>query len=237
MKVRPVLFVVFLWLVCLLLIGFTVNTYRLYSHADVIKEQDLLPTAEDNVFRIIAQSEYGVGGGTAYAINTAEYGTLVITNEHICDMDPVDGVFLLDQDTKVWPTKVRRKGRLTDLCILEPPEDFVKKHKGLRLARTSTALVTGQILYVYGHPGLRKLTASSGAFVNETWIPTFGEYLESKVILVDRADIAIFPGSSGSPVLNEDGLVVGTVFAYEGPSNIALIIPLRSMVDFLRGEP
>lgn len=237
MKARQVLLVVSLLVVCFLLIGFTVNTYRLSSHADAIKEQDLLPTAEANVFRIITQSEFGVGGGTAYAISTEEYGVLVITNEHICAMDPVDGIFILDQEAKVWPTKVRRKGHLTDLCIIEPPEDFVKNHKGLKLASTSTELFDGQTLFVYGHPGLRKLTSSSGAFVNETWIPAFGGYLDSKVILVDRADIAIFPGSSGSPVLNEDGEVVGTVFAYEGPSNIALIIPLRSMIDFLRGEP
>lgn len=218
---------------CLLLIGASANTYRYFNARSEIREQELKRShAAANVFRIYA----GRGGGTGYLIQDWRFGIVVLTNRHICDIRPEEGIFVLDQDGIQYLSKVRRIAKLTDLCLLEPPQELLAKFKGLTLAPDAFKPSSYETLFVYGHPGLRKLTSSSGPFVNESWIPKITEdHIDADTMRVGRADIVIYPGSSGSPVLNAKGEVIGTIFAYEGPSRIALYVPLREMIEFLSG--
>lgn len=196
--------------------------------------------AEQNVFRVVAQTPFGFGGGTGYLINSPRYGVVVLTNKHICDMNPEGDIFLMDQDTGArYYTKTKRKGVRTDLCELETPAEFLNKYAGLTLAPATRAYQAGEMLYVYGHPALRKLTASRGPFLNQSYVPltkTEESYLEGNRLNVGRADVAIYPGSSGSPILDKDGLVVGTIFAYETDSHIGVFIPIAEMYEFLEGN-
>jgi S1-C subfamily serine protease len=202
-----------------------------------VRERELKEThAKANVFRIRIA---GRGGGTGFLINDKAYGTVVLTNKHICDMDQdVPGtMFILDQNNRMYFSTVRRKATLTDLCIIEPPQEFLAKYGGLTLAEKGTEAQENETLFVYGHPNLRPLTASSGAFVNYSWIPAdwMQPTLMIPALFVGRADIVIQPGNSGSPVLNSDGEVVGIVFAHEGEKFIALFIPLENIRSFLEG--
>lgn len=196
--------------------------------------------AEQNVFRVVAQTPFGFGGGTGYLLNSPKYGIVVMTNKHICDMNPEGDIFLMDQDTGArYYTKTKRKGVRTDLCELETPTELLTKYRGLTMARYDRQLQPGEMLYVYGHPALRKLTASRGPFLNSSYSPLTEKedsYLKADRINVSRADVAIYPGSSGSPVLDKNGLVVGTIFAYETDSHIGLFIPLQDMYQFLEGN-
>jgi S1-C subfamily serine protease len=205
--------------------------------------QDLIEnqTASENVFRILAETESGgIGGGTGYMVNTEEYGTVILTNKHICDMNPPNKLFVLDQDNGIrYLTVIKRKAKKTDLCLLETPQPLIAKHKGLTLAPKTRKLQFGEELYVYGHPSLRPLTGSHGKFINETYAAiteTEREYVDADHIEIGRANIPIYPGSSGSPVLDEEGLVVGTIFAFETDSHIGLLIPIKEMHEFLEGE-
>ncbi len=218
---------------CFLLIGATWNTFRYFNAQQEIVEQRLNVEAKANVFRITVA---GRGGGTGFLIKDPRFGILIMTNKHICDMDPEDKIFVLDQDDVQYLSTVRRKAKQTDLCIIEPPQELLAKFGGLSLAPNGTKPEYGAPLFVYGHPGLRKLTSSSGPFINEAWVPRFSDdHIEAPTLKVARADIVIYPGSSGSPVLNEDGLVVGTIFGYEGRKHIALYVPLNEMIEFLSG--
>lgn len=228
--------------VLLLLVGFSYQTYQLAAHTTAITEQDLEQSARENVFRIMVITPFGISGGTGYLAKTKANGVVLLTNKHICDINPEDGIFILDQESTQYLSKVRRKAAQTDLCLLEPPAQFLAKYQGLSLASESGGiqLNEGEVVYVYGHPGLRPLTGTSGPFLNESWIPTIeGGDLAVDTLKIGRADVVIYPGSSGSPVLNEDGLVVGTIFAYEGSrpggKSMALFIPLDVMIEFLNG--
>lgn len=223
-------------IVCLALVGATWNTYEQFKWFNAqpeVREQELKQThAKENVFRITTNR----GGGTGYMVKDARFGIVIVTNKHICDMDPEDGIFVLDQDGAQYLSKIRRKARLTDLCLIETPQELLSKYEGLTLAPDGTTPEKYETLYVYGHPGLRKLTGSSGPFVNESWVPRFSDdHIDAPTLRIGRADIVIYPGSSGSPVLNDRGDVVGTVFGYEGANHIALYIPLREMIEFLSG--
>lgn len=223
-----------LFVICILLIGATYNVQQKYFNAlPEVREQVFKGKyAKENVFRIY--SEMG-GGGTGFLVQDWRFGIVVLTNRHICDIEKA-GIFVLDQDGIRYLTTVRRIAKLTDLCLLEPPQELLAKYGGLSLADDAFKPVKNEALYVYGHPGLRKLTSSSGPFVNESWIPRITEdHIDAATMRVGRADIVIYPGSSGSPVLNSEGKVVGTIFAFEGKNHIALYVPLREMVEFLSG--
>lgn len=223
-------------IVCIALIGATYNaieTTKWFNARPEIRETELKSTrASDNVFRIFTDN----GGGTGYLIQDWRFGIVLMTNKHICDSRPEQGLFLLDQDGVQYLSTVRRIAALTDLCLLETPHELLTKYGGLSLAQDAYRPNKNESLYVFGHPGLRKLTASHGPFVNESWIPGIYEgHIEAKTMKVGRADIVIYPGSSGSPVLNDRGEVIGTIFAFEGRNHIALYVPLREMVEFLSG--
>lgn len=192
--------------------------------------------ARSAVFKVTVQSVFGVSGGTGYLIRSETYGVVVLTNKHICNIETRDGVFTLEQADRLYYTKIRRKATKTDLCILEPPEEFLATSKGLSLAPRGHLTAPGEGLYVYGHPGLRRLTYSAGIFINYLWAPVQGdEVIEADKLHIGRADIQIYPGSSGSPVMNDAGEVVGTIFAYEVASQMGLFIPLSDMNEFLDG--
>lgn len=212
----------------------------IYKTPPVVQDRIEDRDAESNVFRVISETPYGVGGGTGYLVHTEEYGTIFLTNKHICDMDPPSNIFVADQDDGTrYLTKIIRKAKKTDLCILETPPALAAKHHGLILAPPTRHLQYGEVLYVYGHPGLRKLTGSHGIFINETFAAiteTERGYIDAEKIELGRVDVAIFPGSSGSPVLDQEGVVVGTIFAYEIDTHMGLLIPIKEMWQFLQGE-
>lgn len=209
------------------------NQFKWFNSKQEVVEQELKQTrAVENVFRIFA----GRGGGTGYLIQDWRFGIVVMTNRHICDIRPDEGIFVLDQDGIQYLSKVRRIAKLTDLCLLEPPQELLAKFKGLSLAPDAYKPQSYESLFVYGHPGLRKLTSSSGPFINESWIPKISQdHIDADTMRVGRTDIVIYPGSSGSPVLNAKGEVIGTIFAFEGRNHIALYVPLREMIEFLSG--
>jgi hypothetical protein len=219
--------------VALLLMGSAYNVNKYFNALPEVRESVMKQShAATNVFRIYADGS----GGTGYLIQDWRFGIVVMTNRHICDIGPEAGIFVLDQDGIQYLSKVRRIAKLTDLCLLEPPQELLAKYGGLSLAPDAYRPESYETLFVYGHPGLRKLTSSSGPFVNESWIPRIGQdHIDAETMKVGRADIVIYPGSSGSPVLNSKGEVVGTVFAYEGRNHIALYVPLREMIEFLSG--
>ncbi len=222
-------------LICIALVGASFKVQSSWFNAQPeVREQQLKQThAKENVFRIT--TTYG-GGGTGYMLSDPRFGIVIMTNKHICDMDPQDEIFVLDQDGIQYLSKVRRKAKQTDLCLIETPQELLAKYGGLTLAQDAFTPKAYEILYVYGHPGLRKLTSSSGPFINESWVPRFTpDHIEAPTLKVARADIVIYPGSSGSPVLNAQGEVVGTIFGYEGREHIALYVPLREMIEFLSG--
>ncbi len=88
----------------------------------------------------------------------------------------------------------------------------------------------GDLITVVGYPSGGRLTTVSGVVLGATTDP-----LGAAVGRVFATSAQVEPGSSGSPVLNESGQVVGVIYA-KNVSNQSFIVPV-STLNTLLAEP
>ncbi len=199
------------------------------------------------------------GGGTGFHVETSSGKTYILTNNHVCAAadkeDQLNIHYFQDGEAKVIIRKVVKRHKTYDLCFVEPLDHM--KNRGLTLGGMP---YLGEWMYIYGHPGLRPLTLSQGELIGQTEItlsktniskeecdgewtdmkdnPWAGMLGVSNVCQYKRSAYhitnIIYGGSSGSPVVNFWGSVVGVVFA-GNPSVITdnYIVPYPIVREFI----
>lgn len=200
------------------------------------KQPSLSEKAAQAVFVIMPYTPQRVrGGGTGFLVVTPNQGTVIVTNRHVCETADEEGThFLLEQGPAVWVAPLVMKSKKTDLCIIKPPKEVLDTRTGFELSATKPK--AGEYVQVYGHPFLRPLTHTFGKYVNEAREPLgmLGTpFAPDFVMLIGRLDFMVFPGNSGSPLLNSLGDVVGVIFAMEGASRNGLFVPVSELRTFL----
>jgi S1-C subfamily serine protease len=188
--------------------------------------------SQENVFMVkVPTGEQS--GGTGFLLNHPDYGKVIVTNRHVCEaLDEVNLTHLLEQGVEIHVAFTRAKSDLTDLCLIKPPLEVIGTREGLKLAARDAK--PGEGVIVDGHPYLRPLTRYTGRLVNTLVQPyDLEEIPPTKFMRMGRLSFMVFPGNSGSPVLNEAGEVVGVVFAMEGWTRNGLYIPLLDLKYFL----
>lgn len=178
--------------------------------------------------RVTGPQVYGAGVGSGFAVD----GTTVITNAHVVDdgsevtMTSWDGH---DVDATATDTTVRH-----DLAVLTTDE---------RVPVTPLALAAddpaeGDDVVVVGFPGGGRITVDDDAEVlGVVDGGDFAQQLPAELVLdkVVRLDAdSVRPGSSGGPVLNSSGEVVGVVYAIvvHGDRE-ALAVPVTTLRGWL----
>ena len=228
-------FIRFMFIYTAIMIGFFIAAYS--ASADSEKAFGKLRQA-------VVRLPYGSGG----VVLTPSKKARVITNYHVClpsaDLGNVT-VTLQDGTTHVSP--IVKLAPNLDLCLLEPPAHTVP----LKLSDRET----GRMSHVFnrGYP-LGILSESEGMVLdiqklvfsfqvpygypckrpaidldNGTHIGCFFEYINQVTSLYSQG------GSSGSPIVNEDGELVGvmqTKHRTEGGG----FLPLSAVKQFLKGE-
>ena len=189
-----------------------VNIYTLRLEERTIKfgisPNDLLPIKIpilSTIFEIIPfqvpipfQSQ-GMSLGSGFSINEQGY---ILTNAHVV-LNALDIQVLLSDGKKAYPAKIIGMDRLTDTALLkiEPDRQLTVLPLG-----DSDKLRMGEMVLAIGNPlGLRHTVTSGIISAKERVSPQAND----KFAYFIQTDSAINPGSSGGPLINLYGEVVG----------------------------
>ena len=196
----------------------------------------------------------GSSGGTGFHVNSPSGKTYILTNSHVCSHVQVNGLVLVhDAEGNSLPRRVLLDSDFTDLCVVEA----MPGASGLSLG---TAPNAGEIVAVVGHPELMPLTMTRGEIIGEQELLVMDHVIESEDDKCDLpkniikevnvfifsfkaccvkinaylSNVTILPGSSGSPVINFYGNIVGVAFAGDNDSNWGSFVTLPDIQKMLK---
>jgi S1-C subfamily serine protease len=154
----------------------------------------------------------GVGTGSGFAIDDH----LLVTNRHVVDGADVLQVSTWQGDT--LDVTVNGYALGDDLALVETRQPLPET---LELGGGVSA---GDQVAVVGYPEGRRLRFAEGEVIDRVDGVLFGE---SARIL--RLTNEVRPGNSGGPLVDEDGAVVGVVFAIEIATGYGLAVPVKAL--------
>jgi len=192
------------------------------------------------------------GSATGFEIITPSGKVYTLTNQHVCGLQK-DGMLLVEEKRntrRFIPRRVIEVSDENDLCLVEGLEGY----EGLTLA---SSYEMEDLNYAIGYPLGEALNLTSGFLKSKESIKILEdlsvEECKGKNISIDKADtifgsfevcvitrraiqtnIPIYPGNSGSPMVNIYGRVTGIVFASNGLTHWGSSVPLEDVVAFIK---
>ena len=185
---------------------------------------------------VLIHTKYN-GAGTGFFVTPG----LILTNRHV--------VRSYNKKARAWdyPTLIVLKdgkqvtkfnsifcSLRVDVCAISiRPESSIKSFPKL----TTIPSKVGQDVFVVGHPqGILNPIISSGIVSSEIFsIPTFNHLGKKDTFQGFTTTAAISPGSSGSPVLNKSGEILGVAVSFlQGAQNLNLVIGSEELSLFAK---
>jgi len=166
--------------------------------------------------RSLGCEQFGLGSGFVLADG------VVVTNRHVIEQ-PRE-VTVNTWDGRSFAAEVTGVATDTDLALLQ-----LEDAGDLPVAELRTAPVQrGEEVFAVGYPGGGPAQVSPGRVLGMVDGTVLGEPAE-----VIRVEVEIALGSSGGPLVDRDGLVVGVVFAVEVDAGVGLAVPVETLLERL----
>lgn len=189
-------------------------------------------------------------GGTGTIVYSTPAKSLILTNKHVCELI-VNGGLIKTSEQKLYGVSTYKMSQVYDLCLLTVDVDLGIR---TRLANRSPAEQSGAT--IVGHPRLYTTATSVGFFSGKQIInvatgvrpcteeefrdPELGMYclFAGGLPIIKRYEAqlvtaTIMPGSSGSPIFNEEGELAAVAFAGDSEFGYAFAMPLEAILSFI----
>lgn len=210
------------WMFWLIAIMMVANVFAFFPKVISVPAIEFLITSsklslQDDIRgykKAIVVIEAGESRGTGFSIN--ENGT-IITNHHVVEGEK--SVTVAFPDEGLHSAKVVATYPSIDLAVLETEGE---SYPSLDLAKNAT-FNEGDPIYFIGNPLRFQGIANKGTIIEETLLSEW----KKPVVMIDAP---VYHGNSGSPVINQEGNVIGVVFATldsQDHGKVGLFIPIE----------
>lgn len=213
-----------------------------------LQPADPLMVGEINVVKLTMLDAIGQSGGTGAHIIHPNGHKYILTNAHVCNNQRA--LDAEDFEGRHKTVMVIEQSKEFDLCLVEPISEEIP---GIPLARK---IHRREKVAVAGHPFLAPLTIRIGEILGDTTIQVLYGHIKQEDCTGFRrqwisnffgagcvvahesmiTDVEGFPGNSGSPLIDEDGKLVGVIFAGDNRSNKLFAVPLKNVKKFLESS-
>lgn len=162
--------------------------------------------------------------GTGFSISS---DGIIVTNYHV--IEGHDTVTVAFPDDGPLNANVVHTYPEIDIAILETDEEQLPS---LPLADKMTPLPNEHVTFI-GNPLRFQGIVNEGTIIDKTKLRTWDEH----VVMMDAP---VYRGNSGSPVLNDEGQVIGIVFAtlhHDEHGKVGLFVPIDVFHRYYSGNP
>lgn len=214
--------------------------------AEIVQPQNIEDLYKTSV-RIYDKKEASGGTGSIFKSHDGK-ASHILTNKHVCRIIEQGG--LVNYNDKNYKITHYKKFAMHDLCLVRVATDF-----GVSLEIANVLSKKSSTVYVSGHPSLLPHIATKGHLSDNMDIQLvvgikackederslecawFGGKPVVKTFASQVVSNLIKPGSSGSAVFNEDGNLVGVVYAGSGRDfSHGFIVPHIYVIMFLQNS-
>lgn len=174
--------------------------------------------ASKSVFLLVVKSENGdvIGQGSGFLVQ----GGRIVTNEHVVR----SGSVFIDLGSVRLPVTIERVDSFNDLALLTATAELAAKPLAISLATPTP----GMSIYTIGNPAGLQRSISTGV------VSGIREFKGRQLLQISSP---ISPGSSGGPVLNASGEVIGVaVGMLETGQNLNFAVPAALAMKLIKGE-
>lgn len=232
---------VIIWGITLMLVGnilaFWPQVYNWNSIQFLVKNNILSAEAHIQQYKeavVIIKS--GDSKGTGFNVHA---DGLIITNEHV--VNKVTNHLVSFANGKTYKAKTVATVPTLDTAILQLQLDdeqisLPTLPLDLQFNSSQESSLASTAIYVVGNPLFFSHIANEGSLIGKTLTSS----LESYALLIDAP---IYKGNSGSPLINEEGKVIGVVFATtkmsinQKKTNVGLAIPIDQILQHQQLQP
>lgn len=239
----------------LLLSSCLLGLYLLFN-ARSLHEDLLISYVGEKSIKIVSPSNHNTGG-TGFSVKGNTGRVYTLTNGHVCEVAENSTVHASIPDSeRFYSLRVLDVSEETDLCLLEG----MPGASGLNLGDENA--VADEVMII-GHPALLPTSLARGRILSferiklvyKTNLPenkckgkTY-EWVSTEDTLLDvlfginslcfrniesaLMNAQVFPGNSGSPVVNFWGRVIGVVFAGDTRTNYGYMVPIKDVIKFM----